>query len=53
MAGYNVFVSLALAAATGVGLRLNAGGRDLMTDKSTDTSTVKVAKVGKKGLKRN
>ena len=53
MAGYNVFVSLVLAAATVVGLRLNAGGRDLMTDKSTDTSTVKVAKVGKKGLKRN
>jgi len=49
MAGYNVFVSLVLAATTVVGLRRNVGGRGLMTDKSTDTSTAKVAKVRKKG----
>ena len=52
MAGYNVFVSLALAAATVVGLRRNAGEGGLMTDKSTDTSKEKVAKVGKKGKKK-
>jgi len=49
MAGYNVFVSLVLAATTVVGLRRNVRGRGLMTDKSTDTSTAKVAKVRKKG----
>ena len=52
MAGYNVFVSLVLAAATVVGLRCNAGGGGLMTNKSTDTSKEKVAKVGKKGKKK-
>ncbi|MEE2955679.1 MAG: disulfide bond formation protein B [Pseudomonadota bacterium] len=52
MAGYNVFVSLVLAAAMVVGLRCNAEGRGLMTDKSTDTSTVEIAKVGKKGKKK-
>jgi disulfide bond formation protein DsbB len=52
MAGYNVFVSLVLAAAMVVGLRCNAEVRGLMTDKSTDTSTVEIAKVGKKGKKK-